>query len=305
MAKKNKIKPLPAQFINAFYENKFRENLFVIKAGGKVAEDPRALDNLLANIRELTVHGIKVVLIYGHGGLVDRAVEERGVGVKRKDGRRVTDKATLDIIRHMVGGALSLQVYESMYRNDLEGVSLNAIPADWMRVVLRPKKPVDFGFVGDVLEVYKRPIARMLKGTNFIACPCLTMCEDGMLVNINADTIATELAIGTKAHKLIFLSDTDGVEVKGKTAFILTSKQIAQYIKDGTVTGGMKVKMENCLRALEGGVKRIHLMNGLREDALYKEIYESVSPGTMVLPDAEQQNYLNEVEVQKLIEART
>ncbi|MGB3213926.1 MAG: hypothetical protein WBC26_04065, partial [Alphaproteobacteria bacterium] len=73
---------------------------------------------------------------------------------------------------------------------------------------------------------------------------------------------------------------------------------------DGTATGGMKVKLENCLRALEGGVKRIHLINGLREDALYKEIYESVSPGTMVLPEEERQNYLNEVEVQKLIEAR-
>lgn len=303
MAKK-KPKPLPDLFINAFYESKFRDNLFIVKASGQVIENPDALDNLLANIRSLTVHGVKVILIYGHGGLVDRAVEARGIGVKRKDGRRVTDAATIGLLREVVGGDLSLRVYQGMHKNNLEGLALNAVPSDWMRVELRPKKPIDYGFVGDIKDVFKRPINRLLRVTNFIACPCLTMSREGHLVNINADSVSTELAIGTGAHKLIFLSDVDGVMVNGKTAFMITSKQISQYIKDGTATGGMKVKLENCLRALEGGVKRIHLINGLREDALYKEIYESVSPGTMVLPEEERQNYLNEVEVQKLIEAR-
>lgn len=303
--KKPTKKPLPDFFINAFYESKFRDNLFIVKASGAVIENPDALDNLLANIRSLTVHGVKVILIYGHGGLVDKAVEARGIGTKRQDGRRVTDAATMGILREVVGGDLSLRIYQGMFKNNLEGLALNAVPAEWMRVELRPKKPIDYGFVGDIKDVYKRPIMRLLKVNNFISCPCLTMSREGHLVNINADSISTELAIGTAADKLIFLSDVDGVMVKGKTAFMITSKQITQYIKDGTATGGMKVKLENCLRALKGGVKRIHLINGLREDALYKEIYESVSPGTMVLPDEEQQNYLNEVEVQKLIEART
>ncbi len=295
-------KKLPEFFINAFYDNKFRDNLFVIKASGKVAEDKKALDNLIANIKELTVHGIKVVLIYGHGGLIDKEVDARGIDGKRKDGRRVTDAKTLQVIKQIVGGELSLRIYESMHRNDLNGLSLNAVPSNWMKVVLRPKKPIDYGFVGDIKDVYSRPVARLLKSTNFIACPCLTMCDEGHLVNINADTIATEIAIGTKAHKLIFLSDVDGVEVNGETAFMITSQQIPEYIADGTVTDGMKVKMESCLRALEAGVKRIHLLNGLREDALYKEIYESVSPGTMVLMEDERDNYMNEVEVQKMIE---
>jgi acetylglutamate kinase len=211
----------------------------------------------------------------------------------------VTDAATMGLLREVVGGDLSLRVYQGMHKNNLEGLALNAVPSDWMRVELRPKKPIDYGFVGDIKDVFKRPINRLLRVTNFIACPCLTMSREGHLVNINADSVSTELAIGTGAHKLIFLSDVDGVMVNGKTAFMITSKQISQYIKDGTATGGMKVKLENCLRALEGGVKRIHLINGLREDALYKEIYESVSPGTMVLPEEERQNYLNEVEVQK------
>ena len=295
-------KKLPEFFINAFYDNKFRDNLFVIKAGGKGAGNQKALDNLIANIKELTLHGIKVILIYGHGGLIDHEVDKRECGKKRENGRRVTDAQTLEIIKQVVGGELSLHILESMHRNDLNGLSLNAVPSNWMHVVLRPKKPIDYGFVGNIKSVYGRPIARLLKSTNFIACPCLTMCEEGHLVNINADTIATELAVGTQAHKLIFLSDVDGVEVNGETAFMITSDQIREYIQNGTVSGGMKVKMENCQRALEAGVKRIHLLNGLREDALYKEIYESVSPGTMVLMEDERDNYMNEVEVQKMIE---
>lgn len=300
-----KQKKLPDFFINAFYESKFRDNLFIVKASGQVIEDESALDNLIANIRNLTVFGIKVILIYGHGGLMDRAVEARGVGTKRKDGRRVTDKATIDIMKEVVGGDLSLRVYQSMFRSGLNGLSFNAVPSDWLRVDLRPKKPVDYGFVGDIKEVYRRPILRLLKTSNFIACPCLTMSREGHLVNINADTISTELAIGLCAHKLIFLSDVDGVKIDGKTAFMITDSEIPELIEKGIATGGMKVKLENCLKALQSGVQRIHLINGLREDALHKEIFESVSPGTMILMDSERQNYLNEVEVQKAIGGNT
>ncbi|MCB1783169.1 MAG: acetylglutamate kinase [Alphaproteobacteria bacterium] len=294
-------KPLPAFFINAFYESKFRDTLFVVKASGDVIEDDTALDSLICNIRDLTLHGIKILLVYGGGKAVDRAVEARGIGTKRQDGRRVTDGATLDVMREVIGGTMSLRVYESMSRNYLEGLCFNAVPAEWMKVDLRAKEPVDYGFVGDIKGVNKRPIMRKFKLNDFIACPCLAMSQDGQLCNINADTIATALAVGISANKLVFLSNIDGVKVNGETAFMITSTQIRQYIEDGTVTDGMKVKMENCLHALEGGVKRIHLINGLRADALYKEIFEPVGPGTMLLQDSERQNYLNEVEVQKII----
>lgn len=296
--------PIPAFFINAFYESKFRDSLFVVKASGDIIEDDAALDSLICNIRDLTLHGIKILLVYGGGKAVDRAVEDRGVGTKRQDGRRVTDAATLDVMKEVIGGALSMRVYESMSRNYLEGLSFNAVPADWMKVDLRSKDPVDYGFVGDIKDVYKRPMMRKFKITNFMACSCLSITQDGQVCNINADTIATALAVGLSAKKLVFLSNIDGVKVNGETAFMITSSQIAQYIEDGTVTDGMKVKMENCLQALEGGVKRIHLINGLREDALYKEIFEPVGPGTMLLQDGERQNYLNEVEVQKIIGGR-
>ncbi len=292
----------PNFFIDAFYESKFKDSLFVVKAGGKIVEDPKILDNLISNIRELTMHGVKVLLIYGHGRAVDEKLESRKIEVKKIEGRRVTDAPTLEVIQEVVGGTLSLNIASSIARNNVEGISLNAIPADWMRIEMRPKKPVDYGFVGDIKSVESRPVARLFKVANFIACSCVGVTPEGQICNINADTVATQLAIGLKANKLMFLSDVDGVQIGGKSADIITAQEIPGLIRDGTATGGMKVKLENCLAALNGGVRRIHLLSGLRTDALRNEIYESVGPGTMLFQESERESYANEVAAQKVIE---
>ncbi len=296
-----KNKKLPDFFINAFYESKFRDNLFIVKASGSVIEDEAARNDLIANIRELTHHGIKIILIYGGGNAIDLELEKRGIEIKKHDGRRITDSDTIQVIREVIGGDLSLSICEAMQRNSLEGLSFNAVPFDWMSVSARPKTPIDFGYVGDIDEIHTRPILRQLKVSGFIACPCLAINDDGDLCNINADTIATQLAAGLSADKLIFMSNVDGVKVDGQTALLITDTQIQGYIDDGTVTGGMRVKMENCLEALNAGVKRIHLINGLHKNALSNEIFETLGSGTMLLRESEQDSYMNEVKVQKAI----
>ena len=293
---------IPNFFINAFYESKFQGNLFVIKASGKVIEDDEARDALIRNIHQLTLHGVQVLLIYGGGRAMDEQAHARGIEVTNHDGRRVTDLATIEMMKEVVGGSLSLKVYQSMAAQNVEGLSLNAVPSSWMEVELRPKAPIDFGFVGDIRRVHARPLKRLFKSVNFVAMPCLAATDDGTVCNINADTIATQIAIGALADKLIFMSDVDGVQIKGQTAFVITDKEIEGYIADGTVTDGMQVKMENCKAALDAGVKRIHLINGLTPDALHKEIYESVGAGTMLISEEERTHYMNEVEAQKVIE---
>jgi len=294
---------MPKFFINAFYESKFKDNLFVIKTGGKIVENKERLDNLLSNIRTLNLQGIKVLLIYGHGRLVDEELEARGVPVKKIEGRRITDSPVMDVIQKVVGGTLSLKVTGGMTRNGMDGLSFNAIPPDWMRVELTPKTPEDT-LTGGIKHVEIRPILRLFKTTPFIASSCLAITSDGTACNINADTIATQLAIGLKAHKLIFLSDVDGVQINGHVEGLITAEEIAGHMASGAVTGGMKVKLENCKAALEAGVRRIHLISGLREDALKKEIYEPVGPGTMLIHESDRQNYINEIEAQKLIEGQ-
>lgn len=282
-------------FIEAFYHNRFKDNLFVVKAGGEIIEDDKALANLLANIRRLTLDGINILLVYGGGTATDKALKARGIEPKKHNGRRITDKETLGVMKEIMGGAMSLRVLEAMAAAGLEGLNFNAVPTEWMQVEFRPKKPVDFGFVGDIHDVRQRAVMRLFRVTNFVAVTCLASTADGHVLNINADTIATELAVGTKAHKLIFLSNVDGVQIKGKTAGTLTDKDIPALIRDGTVTGGMQVKMENCLRALQSGVRRIHLLSGFSKDALLKEIYEPVGPGTMIMRENEKKRYMTEI----------
>ncbi|NKD77495.1 hypothetical protein HEQ60_06940 [Haematospirillum sp. H1815] len=295
--KSNKTR-MPQFCINAFYERKFRDTLFVIKAGGRVIEDDVARHNLLENIRDLTLHGVRVLLVYGGGIAMDTEAEKRGITINKHQGRRITTPDDLKVMIDVLGGRLSLAVYQAMAQAGLEGISLNAVPPDWMNVELRPKVPVDFGLVGDINTVSARALQRLFKVTRFVACPCLAMTEDYHLVNINADTVATALALGTQAQKLIFLSDVDGVQVQGETALMIMAEDIPGLIANGTATGGMKVKLENCLKALQGGVRRIHLISGLRKDALKKEIYEPVSPGTMLIRESERMHYLNEIEAQ-------
>ncbi|MEZ5815061.1 MAG: hypothetical protein R3E13_10160 [Alphaproteobacteria bacterium] len=300
MSKKSKM---PEFFINAFYESKFKDNFFVIKAGGRIIEDERALDNLLSNIRDLTLQGIKVLLIYGGGRAMDAESEKRGIAVEKVNGLRVNLAENIAVMKHVIGGDLSLSVSAAIAKNNVEGLSLNALPADWADIELAPKTKSDH-FTGGIERMHARPINRLFKVTNFVACTCLAVTNDGVVCNINADKIATQTAIVLKADKLIFLSDVDGVLINGKTAGVITAEQIDGYIADGTATGGMQVKLENCKAALDAGVRRIHLLSGLREDALKKEIYEPVGPGTMLFRESERQSYENEVAAQKLIEGR-
>lgn len=290
-------------FVNAFYHSKFMNSTFIVKASGDLIEDDAALDSLIRNIKKLTHHGIKVLLVYGGGKATDKALKERGIEIKKHEGRRITDEATLNVMQDVICGDLAMKISQSMAKHYVEGYSLNAVPQNWMRVELRPKTPVDFGFVGNIQATRERDIKHLFKVTDFVAVPCMAYTDDGIMCNINADTIATELAIGITADKLIFLSNVNGVLKDGKTIPMITENDIDALIKDGTVSDGMQVKMENCRRALIEGVRRIHLIDGMKENALEKEIFESVGPGTMVISELEKEIYMNEVEMQKAIGA--
>lgn len=284
---------------NAVYKGKFRDNLFVIKAGGQVVADAEALKNLLTDIKDLTMNGVRVLLIYGGGTPIDIAMKAEGIEPKKHNGRRITTEDDMRVVKKVLGGDLSYRMYEAMAKTGVEGFSLNAVPSDWLDVDFRPKDPVDFGFVGDVKKANKRAIMRSYGGASFIAAPCIASTSDGTAVNINADTVATELAIGCEAHKLIFLSDVDGVLIDGKTVSTITDKQIPQLIESGVAAGGMRVKLENCLYGLKSGVRRIHIINGFRKNALLDEIYTPAGSGTMILREDEKSRYDNEVAYQK------
>ena len=287
--------------IKEFYQAKYRGSLFVVKAGGRTIDDDQARLSLLSNIQELCDSGMKILLVYGGGHAIDGALIEAGIEPRKQEGRRITGPREMQIIKKVMVGDLGFKVSATMSQLGLYGVTLNSTPASWIKIVPRPREnPEDYGYDGRIEAVDHEKIRKIFEGINFLATPCLS-CTDKDGININADNVAVALATGTQARKLIFLSDVDGVLVDGKTVPYLTDADIPKLIEDGTVTGGMQVKLENCMSALQLGVKRIHLLDGFRKDALLTEIYDSIGQATMVIKESDRQAYLNEIEAQKVI----
>ena len=285
-----------------FYQAKFRGSLFIVKAGGRVINDDEARHNLLSDIAELTDIGIKILLIYGGGESIDHALKAVDIEPRKIDGRRVTGKREMQIIKGVMAGDLGYKVSCTMEELAMDGLVLNGLPGSWVTVHPRERQKVeDFGYDGFIGESHAEKILQAFESVPFIATPCLSVTvKDG--ININADNVAVALASGVQARKLIFLSDVEGVLINGETAPYLTDADIPALIEDGTVSGGMRVKLENCMYALEQGVKRIHLLNGFRKHALLSEVYDSIGPATMVIREQERQSYLNEIEAEKVIQ---
>ncbi|NCC22867.1 MAG: acetylglutamate kinase [Alphaproteobacteria bacterium] len=279
-----------------FYRQRYKDSLFVVKAGGRIIEDGNALSSLLGNIRDLLTADIKVLLVYGGGKAMDAALLEAGIQSRRENGIRLTAAPDMRIIQKVMAGDLGYRIATEMERRSLSGLTLSAIPPGWVNLSFPKRAPEFQNFDAEITGIDNEAVKRVLSAAGFLACPCLATAG-GHGVNINADNVAVALASGLPSRKLIFLSDVDGVLVNGETAPVLTDSDIHSLIADGTITGGMKVKMENCLHALQSGVRRIHLLNGFRENALLHEIYEPTGPGTLILREEDRERYARELEM--------
>ncbi len=289
--------------IRDFYQAKYRDSLFVVKAGGRIINDRHARHSLLSDIKELTDHGVKILLVYGGGHAIDDALAEAGIEPRKVEGRRITGPREMQLIRKVMAADIGFHISTTMKEIGLNGLTLNSLPASWIEVEPRPRDNAeDYGYDGRITKVYSDQLRRAFDSLSFIATPCLSVtAKDG--ININADNVAVALAAGAKTRKLILLSDVDGVRLKdGTTATYLTDEEIPALIADGTVTGGMQVKLESCLHALKQGVRRIHLLDGFRDHALLTEVYDSIGPATMIIREEDRQSYLNEVEAEKVIQ---
>lgn len=281
-----------------FYSRYFKGQLFIIKIGGRVISDEKARRNLLDNINELAKDGIKVLLIYGGGHMIDAAIKAEDRISLKLDGLRVTSAADIAAIKKVMAGDLGFRLLQTMREKQMEGITLNALPPGWGEALANPPYQGTDRFDGTLQNLQPQPIKKMFRGTSFIACPCLALDQKGSTININADTVAVELAAALKPAKLIFLTDIDGVQVEGKTASVLTAFELRHLIAEGEITGGMKVKMENCIRVLESGARRVHILNGFKKDALRDEIYTARGSGTMIVRRREKNKYERE-EIEK------
>ena len=234
----------------------------VIKIGGGILENEVSRQMFL---QQFAAVGGPKVLVHGGGRLATTMAERLGVAQQMIDGRRVTDKETLDIVTMVYGGLVNKQLVALLQNMGINAIGLTGADGGWMKAVKRPvKNGIDYGFVGDITEV-RGDVLRMLldEGMTPVIAP-ITFCQEGVLLNTNADTIASETAISLAPDvQLTFCFEKAGVlrDADDESSLIpsITSESYTQLKADGIVSGGMIPKIDNAFAAIEHGVQSVRI----------------------------------------------
>lgn len=281
------------------YIQKFKGKTFIIKFSGKVTEDKEVLASLVEEIALLHQVGIKICVIHGGGKQLSELANKLGVAQTIIEGRRVTNDDTLDLAKMIFAGKINTEVLAAFRRRGIDSVGLSGIDGNIVNAQKRPPREVldretgnrqmiDFGNVGDILEINTKLLSLLLNDHYLPIVSSLGADSEGAIFNINADTVAAEIAVRLGAEKLILLSDINGIylDPNDETTKLsqITAKDAADLIKSGKATGGMIPKLQSLTKILELGVKAVHIINGNRRNALLTEVFTDEGTGTMLVP---------------------
>lgn len=279
------------------YIQKFKGKIFVVKFSGKVTEDKENLASLAEELALLHQVGIKLCVIHGGGKQLTELAQKLGVAQTVIEGRRVTDDDTLEIAKMIFAGKINTEILAALRRRGTNAVGLSGIDGNIVHAEKRPpkeitdrqtglKKTVDFGNVGDVLEINSGLLKLLLENDYLPVVSSLGADDAGQIFNINADTIASEIAAQLKAEKLILMSDVNGIylDPNDETTKLsrVSAAEAEAMINSGTATGGMIPKLQNLIAVLESGVKSAHVIGGNVRNALLSEVFTDEGTGTML-----------------------
>ena len=237
------------------------EKLTVIKVGGKIVEEPETLNQLLKDFTQLP--GLKV-LVHGGGRSATAVAAKLGIESKMVNGRRVTDEESLKVVTMVYGGLVNKKIVAGLQSLGANALGLTGADLNYMRSVKRPVKDVDYGFVGDVVEVQADILSDLIKkGVTLVLAP-LTHDKEGNLLNTNADTIAAEAAKALSKYfdvTLKYCFEKKGVlkDENDDNSVIseITPRHFETYVKEGVIQGGMIPKLENSFDAIRAGVSQV------------------------------------------------
>lgn len=280
------------------YIQRFKGKTFVVKFSGKVTEDKENLASLAEELALLHQVGIKICVIHGGGKQLSELAEKLGVAQTVIDGRRVTNDETLELAKMIFAGKINTEILASLRQRGTAAVGLSGIDGNIVHAEKRPpkeilnkktglKETVDFGNVGDVLQINADLLKLLLDADYLPVVSSLGADADGQVFNINADTIATEIAAQLQAEKLILMSDVNGIyfDAKDETTKLsrLTVAEAEAMIESGKATGGMIPKLQNLMQIVNRGVNSAHVIGGNVRNALLSEVFTDEGTGTMIL----------------------
>jgi acetylglutamate kinase len=269
---------------------------FVVKVGGELVLDAAKLSATLGrSIGAFLEAGVKVVVVHGAGPQASDLQKRLGIPVNQVGGRRVTDTATLEVMKMALAGRVSVDIAAALRSIQVpalctSGVSAGLVDAvkETPRVVSGgPPEPVDFGWVGEISDVNVTLLEKLAQSGVVTVLASLAADSDGRVYNVNADTMAAKVASRLGAARLFLVSNVPGVLLDKNDPSTrishLSREQARAHINSGTISGGMIPKVEDSLSMLDEGVDAIHIVGLDPPDSLLKEAQEPGSVGTVLI----------------------
>jgi acetylglutamate kinase len=274
------------------YIRKFRDKLTVIKLGGSAMEDADALRSTLEAVVFMETVGMRPVLVHGGGKPIDRAMAKAGLKPRKVQGRRYTDEETLAIVVRVLLQEINVGIEQQIRQLGGRAVgphlgSLHYLTGEKLVLAGTDGGPIDMGSVGKVTKVDAELIRDFCAAGVVPVIPSLAIDENGHWLNVNADTAAAAVAAQLPAEKLVLLTDTPGILLNRSDPISLLSSlnksECEKLMKKGVIDEGMIPKVEACLEALAGGVRKTHIIDGRIKHSLLLEIYTDKGVGTEIV----------------------
>ena len=278
------------------YIQEFYGTTVVIKYGGNAMINEALKENVMRNVALMKFVGIQPILVHGGGPEITGFLKKGGKESSFVSGLRVTDEETVEIAEMVLDGKLNSEIVSLLNLRGVRAVGLSGKDAGLIKAKKKlaavyesdAVREVDIGYVGEVTAVDTRIITDLLQQDYVPVIAPIGMGEHGESYNINADYVAAEIAGALRAEKLLLLTDVEGVykDFADKSSLIsqLHLEEAKAYIRSGVIDGGMIPKVEACLRALEAGAHKAHIIDGRLDHSIILEIFTSRGIGTMVLP---------------------
>jgi len=273
------------------YIQRFRGSVFVVKYGGSFMDDPNpeVRARVATDLAFLSAVGIHVVVVHGGGKAITRAMDDSGLQARFEKGLRVTDAATVEIVRKTLDEEVNLEICEIVQRKLGRPISIPGFK------VLRTRRlatdpngdPIDIGFVGEVERVNTSPIRKAIADGYMPIISPVGADENGQPYNTNADVAASRVAAALRARRLVYLCDVPGLlrnpDDPSTLISSLPDSEVTNLKSDGIIAKGMIPKVDSAVHALQNGVHRVHFIDGRTPHSLLLEIFTDKGIGTEIV----------------------
>lgn len=272
----------------------FKGKTFVLKAGGGSLEREATARALVEQVEVLHQVGIRVVLVHGGGTQSTELAKALGADARFVEGRRVTDAKALEVASLVLNGSVNTRLLSVCRSVGLPAVGVSGVDGGLIQARKRPPvrvgdEMVDYGFVGDILGVEPRVLVELMDAGYVPVVSPLSAADDGTLLNINADTVASALAVALKAEKLLFMTGAAGIlerpDDPGSLVSYTDLAGLRRLRDEGGLVKGMLPKTSAIEAAIQGGVRRVHILSHDLPDGILAEVFTNEGVGTLVVPD--------------------